>query len=76
MKSIKIVLLTILFLASSIVFAQANAKMSDKVPFQKFLKFEDGGLLKEDAITAFKNEYNFKHIFDTTGYIYGYIWIN
>ena len=58
MKSIKIVFLTILFLASSIVFAQANAKMSDKVPFQKFLKFEDGGLLKEDAISAFKNEYN------------------
>ena len=57
MKSIKSILLAFTILASSFVFAQANAKMSDKSPYQKYLKFEDGGLLKEDAIAAFKMEY-------------------
>ena len=58
MNSFKTLCLAISILASSIVFAQANAKMSDKVPFQKYLKFEDGGLLQEEAISAFKKEYN------------------
>ena len=58
MNSFKTLCLAISILASSIVFAQANAKMSDKVTFQKYLKFEDGGLLKEEAISAFKKEYN------------------
>ena len=38
MNSFKTLCLAISILASSIVFAQANAKMSDKVPFQKYLK--------------------------------------
>lgn len=58
MNSVKSIFFAVSFLTTSIFFAQANAKMSDKTPFQKYLKFEDGGLLKEDAISAFKKQYN------------------
>lgn len=58
MKSIKPIFIAIAILTNSIVFAQVNAKISDKAPFQKYLKFEEGGLLKEEAIATFKKEYN------------------
>lgn len=58
MNSVKFIFIAISIFTTSIVFAQANSKMSDKAPFQKYLKFEDGGLLKEDAISAFKKQYN------------------
>lgn len=57
MKSIKSILFAIVILSNSIVFAQANAKMSDKAPYQKYIKFEEEGLSKEEAISAFKKEY-------------------
>jgi Zn-dependent metalloprotease len=58
MKLIKPIFFVIAILANSIVFAQANAKMSDKTAYQKYLKFEEGGLLKDEAISAFKKKYN------------------
>jgi hypothetical protein len=58
MKFIKPIFFVIAILANLIVFAQANAKMSDKTAYQKYLKFEEGGLLKEEAISAFKKKYN------------------